>query len=132
MDDVFGPIIHAYSRAEALDDGELVDVSETARDAGVGYPCALTREAWESTVGWDSGDTERTSTPQDESGRLWDVLWMYSLAARRSNATDRLEFDVYVVPRDEGGAPRRRTLKAVVGPGDTPDPVVTIMLPEES
>lgn len=27
LEDLFGPVIHSYSRAEALDDGALVDVN---------------------------------------------------------------------------------------------------------
>jgi hypothetical protein len=38
-------LISAYSRSEALADGLLVDVTETAREAGFLYPVALTRAA---------------------------------------------------------------------------------------
>ncbi len=32
--DVFGPVVSSYSRAQAIDDGVLVDVTSTAREAG--------------------------------------------------------------------------------------------------
>lgn len=32
------PVVHAYTRAEAIEDGVLVDVSETAREAGFRVP----------------------------------------------------------------------------------------------
>src|SRR5262245_16898089 len=35
--------IHRYTRADALREGVLIDVSETAREAGFRYPVALTR-----------------------------------------------------------------------------------------
>ena len=35
-------LIHSYTRAEALADGELIDVSATAREAGIRWPVALT------------------------------------------------------------------------------------------
>jgi hypothetical protein len=35
-------LIHRYSRADAIRDGVLIDVSETARAAGIRYPVALT------------------------------------------------------------------------------------------
>ena len=35
-------LIHRYSRADALRDGVLVDVSATAREAGIRFPVALT------------------------------------------------------------------------------------------
>ncbi|MCE9563538.1 MAG: hypothetical protein K8U57_15970 [Planctomycetes bacterium] len=36
-------VIHSYTRANALADGVLVDVSETAREAGIRFPVALTQ-----------------------------------------------------------------------------------------
>ena len=40
------PVISAYSRNQAIDDGFLVDVSDTAREAGFSIPVALTRTAY--------------------------------------------------------------------------------------
>ena len=34
----FAPIIHSYTRAQAIEDGILVDVSDTAREAGFTIP----------------------------------------------------------------------------------------------
>ena len=39
-------VIHRYSRADALRDGVLIDVSATAREAGIVWPVALTAAAW--------------------------------------------------------------------------------------
>ncbi|BBL79292.1 hypothetical protein RxyAA322_11460 [Rubrobacter xylanophilus] len=41
-----GEPIHTYTRAEALADGVLVDVTETAREAGFRVLVALTRGIW--------------------------------------------------------------------------------------
>jgi uncharacterized protein YunC (DUF1805 family) len=38
----FGEVIHAYTRAQAIEDGTLVDVTETAKEAGIKYPTAVT------------------------------------------------------------------------------------------
>jgi hypothetical protein len=38
-------LIHVYTRADALRDGVLIDVSQTAREAGFKSPAALTRAA---------------------------------------------------------------------------------------
>jgi hypothetical protein len=35
-------LIHRYSRADALRDGVLIDAGETAEEAGICYPVALT------------------------------------------------------------------------------------------
>ncbi len=42
----FGPVLSAYTRAQAIEDGILVDVSETAREAGFTIPVAVTRTVW--------------------------------------------------------------------------------------
>lgn len=39
-------LVHAYTRAQALADGMLVDVSEVAREAGFKVPVALTAAVW--------------------------------------------------------------------------------------
>jgi len=43
-------IIYAYTRAQAIEDGELVDLSETAREAGIKFPVAVTRAVWAKYV----------------------------------------------------------------------------------
>ena len=70
-------LIHRYTRADALRDGVLIDVSATAREAGFKYPVALTAAAWVKCVAVPSG-----VLCQDEAGRLWDVLTMLRCAVR--------------------------------------------------
>jgi len=121
MEDVFGPVISSYSRAQAIDDGFLVDVSEPARECGFTYPVALTRPAWERAVALK----RNYKGVQDEAGRLWDVLWMlYVAIKRRREQGDELLYRVKI-------SGRFVTLKSVCGPGDDAEPVITIMLPDE-
>lgn len=125
-------LIHAYSRAEAIEDGILVDVGSVAKEAGFLYPVAMTRAAWQDLVAWD----DENQGLQDESGRLWDVLWMARDAVRRAKAcgqrTDRLAASVFRVPNKKQ-ATRARPAEFVVqvGPGDNAEPVITILLPGE-
>lgn len=126
-------LVYTYSRAQAIDDGVLVDVTETAREAGFRIPVALTASVWAECVAWSVVDTENTGVPQDEAGRLWDVLWMGGHAARlhRNSDSHRCPFSVLRVPR---GQRRARTCALVlhIGPGDKGEPVViTVMLPNE-
>jgi hypothetical protein len=58
-------LIHRYTRADAIRDGVLIDVSVVAREAGVRYPVALTRAVWERCVAVPPG-----VLCQDEAGRL--------------------------------------------------------------
>ena len=119
-------VIYAYTRAQALEDGVLVDVSETAREAGIRFPVALTRAVWAEYVEVPEG-----VLGQDDRGRLWDILWMFRCAAAKFQG-DTLFFKLYV--RNRNGELSRRdlvTLKAICGPGDDAEPVITIMLREE-
>jgi hypothetical protein len=120
-------LISAYSRAEALADGMLVDVTETAREAGFLYPVALTRAAWELCVAL-SPPAKRAGN--DDHGRLWDVLMMMRWAVGGSRGGPDIAFELLCVTTS--ARPSRVALRAVVGPGDDGEPVVTVMLSEES
>jgi hypothetical protein len=120
-----GDLIHGYSRADAIADGVLIDVSATAREAGIRYPTALTRAVWDLYVRVPAG-----VEAQDEAGRLWDLVWMLChgiRTAKEDNPT--LLFRLHV--RNDNGRPKPVTLKALCGPGDDGAPCLTVMLPEE-
>lgn len=122
--------IYSYTRRQALSDGVLVDVSDLASEAGFRIPMALTWAVWEDCVAWTEVDSRR-QTLQDQVGRLWDVLWLASLAAKRGRG-DRVSFEIYRVPRDGKAArPKRVHLQMHIGPGDAGEPVLSIMLPGE-
>jgi hypothetical protein len=119
-------LIHGYSRADALRDGVLVDATATAAEAGFRYPVALTRAAWERCVAVPPG-----VTCQDEAGRLFDVVWLLACAIRRGSVGVEVRFAVRVRNDNREGTPPLVQLKAVCGPGDCAEPVITIMLPGE-
>jgi hypothetical protein len=79
-------------------------------------------------VAWTDDDSQQ-QVHQDQSGRLWDVIYMASHAIRtRKDSGDQLLFKFYQVPRDERSTEAVLvTLKLIVGPGDTGEPVITIM-----
>lgn len=134
-DPIFGEIIHRYTRAQAIADGVLVDVSATARMMGFGTSVALTRAAFEDCVAWHDGDTER-QVPQTETIRLFEVLSAVLIAAPRKPRSWRGRTDTMVqlnrVPRD-GKTTRSEPIRlnVIYGPGDNSSPVITIMLPGE-
>lgn len=108
------------SRKEALEDGALIDVTATAKEAGIRHSTALTRQAWERYVA-----VPPRAQGQDEAGRLWDVLWMLRLAAQRAKSNETsLFFTVWVYDGDEM---QYCGLWAVCGPGDDLEPVITVM-----
>jgi hypothetical protein len=119
-------LIRRYTRAEAIADGVLIDVSAVAREAGIRYPVALTRAVWERCVAVPPG-----VVCQDESGRLWDVCWLLACAARRGGSGPEVRFGFHVRNDNRERTPPLVRLKAVCGPGDAGEPVVTLMLPAE-
>ena len=131
MEEVFGPVISSYTRAQAIEDGVLADVTELAAEAGFVVPVAIT-----AAVHADIAEIPPSKSHQDYKGRLWDVLWMGYLAARAAGRR---------VVREGGEVPQdmryklimpvgRRTyysLKMHSGPGDDGGQVITIMRPDE-
>jgi hypothetical protein len=135
LEDFFGPAISSYTRAQALEDGDLVDVTQIAAEAGFAVSVALTRATWQDCVAWSDTDTAR-QTYQDVDGRLWDVVWMAADAVKRSPDTsdkEPLYFRLHRVPRrGRGRLPRLTMLKLLAGAGDEGEPVMTILLPNET
>lgn len=117
-------VIHCYSRAQALADGVLIDVSQLAREAGFRYPLAMTAAAW-----CDSVAVSHTDHVHDETGRLWDVLHVLRFAIKSNLDGTDVHFCVDVA--DEHEQITRVRLKCVCGPGDELEPVLTVMLPQE-
>ena len=136
VEDFFGPVICSYTRADALSDGMLVDVSEMAQEAGFKIPVAVTTSVWEECIYWP--EDEANGYGQSTDGRLWDVLFMAhcEIAQARGNEQD-LEYKLNVIPRgtkpentgaiDDFTGAELRTLKINIGPADNGEPVITIM-----
>ncbi len=120
----FGPVISSYSRAQAIEDGTLIDVSETALEAGIKFPTALTRNVWNQYVEIPQG-----VQGQDESGRLWDILWMLHHAIKTGQGGSNILYPLYV--RNNNRHADFVHLRAICGPGDDWAPVITIMMPNE-
>lgn len=55
----------------------------------------------------------------------------FVLESAHSNPDTPFLFELYRVPRGTGTAPLPVTLKAVIGPGDDAEPVITVMQPDE-
>jgi len=132
VESLFGDVISTYTRAQALEDGVLIDAGPMAEEVGFKYSVAITSAAWSDCVAWDEDDNQK-QVYQDQSGRLWDVLYMAAHAVRVSTSiSNQILYQLYQVPCN-GKAVKAKsvTLKLVIGPGDQGEPVNTIMLPDE-
>ena len=120
-------IIYAYTRKQAVEDGEQVDVSTTAAEAGIRFPVFLTRRVFDAYVA-----VPPNVTGQDEAGRLWDIVSMLRFAIKHfGNGGDRIAYQLYV--RNDNRRAKLAQLVATCGPLDMYDqqPAITIMLPNE-
>ena len=126
LENIFGEIISSYTRAQAIDDGELIDVSETAKEAGITVPVALTSAVWARYIAIPNG-----VQCQDEAGRLWDVVYMLRVAIKQGQGGSVINYKLHVRNDNRDRTPPLVSLKAICGPGDNAEPVITIMLPGE-
>jgi hypothetical protein len=147
IEQIFGAPIYTYSRAQAIADGVLVDVSEAIQPCPFKYPVAMSRAAYEATIAaggkWVAIEKptddmiEELELPggQDVQGRLHDVFTMAlnairraaNMPIRRGISTDGIWFSV-LVDTYGNGRKTKVDLYSVCGPGDTAAPVITIML----
>jgi len=130
-ENTFGPMVYSYSRRQAVEDGVLVDLMQpetikAVKESGFKWPMAMTIAAWVKTIGEPD---QPLPAGQDIQGRLWDVLWMLSLAVKGSReSSDRVSFRVRVW---DGQRHNEVRLWSLCGPGDDASPVITIMLEGE-
>ena len=120
------PIIYRYTRAQAIEDGVLIDLTEWAKGTGFKIPVACTSAGWQDYVEPPAAPKE---LGQSIRGRAHDLLWMLYNKIRCSANGDCLHLEVIFLQ-----APQRQEtvkLKAICGPGDQSEPVLTIMLPDE-
>jgi len=144
-DNLWGKPTFSYTRAQAIADGLLVDLTTAADDkgqrlcpqAGFKVPVAITRTAWAKTIeaggSWKAdgeGEILELKGGQSLTGRLWDMLWMLRVASGASMNSDRIHFQVLVDVHGDGRH-EAVSLWAHCGPGDDAQPVITIMLEGE-
>ena len=101
-------IISTYTRAQALNDGTLINISETAKTVGYKYPMAIT-----STLAADL---------TGHSAVFWTLYRFAKLIAETSQEGN----DLIVLKDVEGGEAWLH-----LGPGDNGEPVLTLMRPQD-
>jgi hypothetical protein len=128
---IFTPddVIYAYTRKQALEDGVQVDANtgdfaEVTRQH-YKYPVYMTRTIFDLV----ERAVENKHFWNDYKGVWHDILWMSRVYSRRIDEQTR-EFIVII---KGAGRKSKYTLVAQCGPMDIddPQPVVTIMMPDE-
>lgn len=123
-------VVVSYSRAEAIADGTLVDVSKIAKEAGIKFPVAIS-EALQNMI-------EDKPEHEDIEGRTWDVVWMLRCAITGAIPARKVGESIIfyeLILNSSSWKPSKvqkmTTLKALVHGGDNLEPVITVMLPDE-
>jgi hypothetical protein len=122
MEDFFGDMIFSYTRAQAIEDGVLVDVTDAAREVGLALHTAVTESVWAEI----RAIPEAFKGSQDEKSRLQDILVAAAFHARIAPEGMRQIFFRVIMPV-EGESKRQHTYQLHIGPGDVGEPVLTIM-----
>lgn len=126
-------VVYRYTRAQAIADGVLIDLTEWAKETGFRIPVACTAAVWHEYI---VPSEELGESGQSERGRAHDMLWVLFNAIRQADRdTDRLLFNVvFLMPSLLHGRIDCHItvqLKSLCGPGDEGEPVLTILLPHE-
>ncbi len=123
LDEIYGPVVAAFTQAEFLADGTFVQVPpEAGSAAGLDMPLIITAAARREFIAGDDGG---------EDARLHTVLSAVAQAIRQSPA-DEVCYVVLAEDLPSGQAPTGEDqLIAITGPGDTDAPVLTLMLSHE-
>ncbi len=116
-------VVYSYTRSQAIEDGVLVDISELAREAGFKFPVAVTRTVFELL-----NDTAQAG--QSFEGRAWDLLMVLRFEIKKSK-TGELVYFAPLFNAHEHQDPKPYKLYAKCHPGDTLEPVITVMFPNE-
>ena len=134
-------VIYSYTTKQAVDDGVLVKVdSGILTEIGIKFPVYLTDTVYRRYVEVPADAREH----QDLDGRLFDLLYMFALKAKRTDSS-RLSFSFDCLLRQDASTQvnekktdlsrfhKEITLKAVITAKDIDDarPAIFIMLPSE-
>lgn len=116
-------VISVYTRAQALEDGVLVDLTDWAREAGFKIPVAVTQGVW----GVLKPSKELEAEGEDVAGRAWDMFTILLHAIRGAAGGDEVHF-APLFTQEPGREARGVPMWAKCGPGDNAEPVITVML----
>ena len=120
-------VVYSYSREQALADGVLVDVTETAKSLGFKVHTAVSATLYHGYVEPPDGIA---GEGQSTAGRLHDLLFLVLCSAKKSSpGADRATVRVAFLMKP--GRTVTVNVIAHIGPGDHGEPVLTLMLPED-
>ncbi len=120
LEDIFGPVISSYSRAQAIEDGVLVDLTSLfpSDTRAYRYPVACTQAVWGLIEDESHKDRARAGA------LVWLLCHMSAKYPVKKIDESTVLFNVVI-------GKETHTLKCNCGPGDKGEPVMTLMLQNE-
>jgi hypothetical protein len=128
---LFGPVIYSYTRAQAIEDGVLVNLGMFVSEGrpvlelvGIRFPVALTAAAYGLVMGEGEGPELLLTDVITRRVLYFLAVLKRAVLAHRGDPTI-IEFTC------TNADLKPIALKAICGPGDNGEPVITVMLPLE-
>ncbi len=123
-ENVFGEIIYAYTRKQALEDGVLVDLTgyKVTREY-FKFPVACSSAVWAAI---DRAITDQNNC-SDIEGILHDIFFMGIMTGKSVTESEK----VFAVLIQQDGKQESFDMRLACGPGDEGEPVLTIMFIDE-
>jgi hypothetical protein len=120
--EIFGEPISIYTRAQAIDDGFLIDLSgQFPSDTRIfKYSVACTCGVWALVE-------KAHAMGQEYGATVWDLCYMAAKSPARKMIDPSTVLFKVSIPLNG----KTYTLKMNCGPGDNGAPVMTLMLPDE-
>jgi hypothetical protein len=117
-------VVHRYTRAQAIADGVLVDMTAMGRGCGFKLPVAITATLFADVESWADGADWGNGEPTAEQF----VRWLLCFACETIRASQEINTDRLTLSLSHfAGCPKSAVIH--VGPGDDAEPVITLMYP---
>jgi len=120
-------VVSSYSRADAIRDKCLFDLTAEARQCGFKLPLAVTESVFKDYL---DPSPDLIAEGQSRVGRTLDLLHVLRAAILTAPSTDTLFFKVLFI-LEPGHPTVPIELKALIHPGDVGEPVLTVLLRHE-
>jgi hypothetical protein len=130
------PALRPASREQRLRDGNLVDLSRIACEAGFRAPVAISKEALSACLaGLRDVAPDHIHDPCSShvaARRLWSMLWAAAAEVMHRHEDKVVFFSVHLDPDEANAVPASEVhLKLVIDAGTTDRLVATILLPDQ-
>ena len=121
-------LIYAYTRKQAIEDGNLLDVTAQAKESGFKVPVCVSLNLYAKYITPPSG---LEGEGQSVEGRLHDLFTMCMLGIQKQLNECRVNFKVLFLMKSQPRSLEEVEVVCQIGPDDDMKPCITLMLPED-